>query len=264
MNATLETGAKNQGQQGGVSAQTQAAVAANGYNPDHARGYFDEILSPPVQIKELVSKIKTAAGWETGIGDVGSSSNRGFEARSIDVYGYDVERKLAVIQLRRAYKRRASHFLSVSKAYALIGIDGEQAFSHVLESSPRRLRDISERTPESVVEWAEKIIFGLKNESEIAGIKRQGDIALVPVKAIPKNATPVEESEVMFRGSHRLVGRIYKQPDGAYFVAGGRETRMLHTKHEHGAVFTSKGQAFRVVVGMRGDDPWWLSATLGD
>jgi hypothetical protein len=228
------------------------------------RGHFGQLTAPPAEILQLVSSIKSAAGWETGIEDVGSGNNRGFEARSIDVFGYDVSRKLAVIQIRRAYKRKVSHFLSVSKAYALIGIDEGQPFSHVLKSSPRRLPDLCTRTPEEVVAWAEKVIFGLKSEADVSKIKRQGDIALVPVKSIPKNAAPVEAGEVVFRGSHRLVGRIFKQESGDYFVEGGRDTRMLHTKHEHGAVFTSKGQTFRVVVGMRGDDPRWLSATLGD
>lgn len=244
--------------------KTAAKAATLAAEATATRGYFGQIISPPAEILGLVSSIKAAAGWETGIEDVGSGSNRGFESRSIDVFGYDVARKLAVVQIRRAYKRKASHFLSVSKAYALIGIDGEQQFSHVLKSSPRRLPDLSTRTPEEVVAWAEKIIFGLKSEADISKIKRQGDVALVPVKSIPKSAVPVEAGEVIFRGSHRLVGRIFKQEGGGYFVEGGRDTRMLHTKHEHGALFTSKGQAFRVVVGMRGDDPRWLGATLGD
>ena len=246
-----------------ITTEVSEAISASATPsaPVIKRGRHDEITNPPAAVRKLVAAVKASAGWQEGIESL--NSRGGFEARSIDVFGFDESRNLAVVQLRRSYKRKASHFMQVSKAYALIGIDDGQVFSHVLENSPRRLRDIAERSPESVVRWAEKMIFGLKNEADVDGIKRQGDIALVPVKKLPADSEPVADG-VTFRGSHRLVGQVFKSPSGGYYCTGGRDTRMLHTKREHGAVHTAKGTVFHVVVGRRGDEPWWIDATLGD
>lgn len=224
------------------------------------RGAYDEIIDVPSAISDLVQAVRRSAGWTIGFEP--SRRRGGYDARNIDVYGYDVPRNLAVVQLRRSFKRKEGYYTETSKVYALIGLSDGQLFSHVLHNSPRRLPDLRTRTPESVVRWAEKMIFGLKSEEDVASIKRQGDIALVPVKKLPADAEKVDDS-VTFRGSHLLVGQIYKAGD-TYYCVGGRDTRLLHTKREHGAVFTRKGELFRVVVGRRGDEPWWIDATLGD
>jgi hypothetical protein len=246
-----------------ISTASNTAISA----PIASRPYvwrdgYGAIASLPDRVRKLVDAVKTSAGWQEGI----ESLNRrgGFEARSIDVYGYDEARNLAVVQLRRTYRRKSNYFAYITKVYALIGLDDGQLFSHVLENSPRRLRDLDQRSPESVVQWAEKMIFGLKHESDVSLIKRQRDVALVPVKKLPKDAAPLSDADgVTFRESHKLVGQIYRAKSG-YYCVGGRETRLLHTKREHGPVYTKKGEVFRVVVGRRGDDPWWLDATLGD
>jgi hypothetical protein len=237
------------------AAQAAAPVAVE-------RGYYGEVLGPPGETGQLVAAVKRAAGWSEGIERL--NKRGGFEARSIDVYGYDVARDLAVVQLRRTYRKKDGYYMSIDKIYALVGRDEGQIFSHILDSSPRRLKDLKEKSPESVVRWAEKMIFGLKNEADVDEIKRQGDIALIPVKALPKDAQLVEAGAVTFRKSHKLVGKIFKSAENGYFVEGGRGTRMTHAKREHSALFTSKGQVFRVVVGRRGTDPWWTDATLGD
>lgn len=226
-----------------------------------SRGRYGEIITIPDETTELLNAIKDAAGWKVGI--EGLRRFGGFEARSIDVYGYDTARDLAVVQLRRTFRKNINKFMRISKVYALIGRDDGQLFSHVLESSPRRVWDLQWRTPESVVRWAEKIIFGLRSEDEVDAIKRQGDIALVPIKALPKDAVALDREFLLLRKSHKLVGKLYETEE-FFYVVGGRETRMTHLKHEHGAIYTTKGQVFRVVAGRRGDEPWWTDAALGD
>ncbi len=225
------------------------------------RDAYGALISIPSEIRNLIDAVRYTAGWSVGIESL--NKRGGYEARSIDVYGYDISRNLAVIQLRRTYQKARDRYPSIDKVYALVGRDDGQLFSHIIESSPRRQRNLGDRTPESLVQWAEKIIFGLKSEAETNAIKRQGDIALVPVRALPKDAIPVGDDAVYFRESHKLVGKLYKS-QGTYFVEGGRETRMTHTKREHDALYTCKGQIFRVVLGRRGSDPWWTDATLGD
>ncbi len=229
--------------------------------PVHRNGY-DAIITVPDPIKDLVKRVREAAGWETGITSAGTGKG-GYEARSIDVYGYDISRSLAVIQIRRAWKKKASWFTEVSKAYALVGIDEGQIFSHPLTSSPRRNPHLRDLTPEEVVTWAESKIFGVP-VSKLHTIIRQGDIALVPVRGIPSAADVIPGTgvrTVTLQSSHRVMvdGTIFRH-DGRIYADGALE--VVHVKGEHKAI--SGSGKFRVVVGEKADSPWWLDAEMGD
>ena len=229
--------------------------------PVHRDGY-DAIITVPDPIKDLVKKVREAAGWETGVTSEGMKRG-GYEARNIDVYGYDISRSLAVIQIRRAWKKKASWFTEVSKAYALVGVDEGQIFSHPLTSSPRRNSHLRDLTPEAVVEWAESKIFGVP-VSKLHTIIRQGDIALIPVRGIPKYLSPRPETGVQtltLQSSHQV------QVDGLIYGAGDQlyadgDLEVVHVKGEHKAI--SGSGKFRIVVGEKADSPWWMDAEMGD
>lgn len=232
----------------------------------HRDGY-GAIPSYPAGIKALVNKVRDAAGWETGITNDGFRRG-GFESRNIDVYGYDESRNLAVVQIRRAWRKKASWFTEISKVYALVGIDDGQVFSHPLIASPRRNRRLDSMSPEDVVRWAESKIFGIP-VAKLGTIIRQGDIALVPVRGIPHNAIPSTHAvrredgvyTLTMRDSHvvQVDGELL-QHDGTLYATGAVE--IVHTKHEHRAV-AGTGK-FKIGAGERAGSPWWLDATLGD
>ncbi|OCX71660.1 hypothetical protein A6M27_02680 [Acidithiobacillus thiooxidans] len=241
---------------------TPATVRRDGYGA---------IRNLPTEIKELVETVKKSAGWETGVTSEGMKRG-GFESRNIDVYGYDVAHNLAVIQIRRAWKKKESWYTEVSKAYALVGIDEGQVFSHPLASSPRRNPHLDDMAPEEVVAWAESKIFGVP-VNKLHTITRQGDIALVPVRGIPHDALPMAagrfglvtlESGVhvlTLRGSHQvhIDGEVF-EADGTIYAEGAIE--IMHSKGEHKAVCATG--KLKVVTGEVGDSPWWLNAEMGD
>ena len=231
------------------------------------RDAYDAIVNYPAEIKDLVAKVKDTAGWQTGITSEGMKRG-GYESRNIDVYGYDVSRNLAVVQLRRAWKKKESWYTEVSKVYALVGKDDGQIFSHPLTSSPRRNPNLADMSPEEVVRWAESKIFGVP-VNKLHTIIRQGDIALVPVRGIPSAAKPSSDylqpsgvHEFTVRDSHRVIvdGDLYIDPDGRQYVDGTVE--VVHVKDEHRPV--SGTGKFRLVVGQRAADPWWIDAAMGD
>ena len=231
------------------------------------RDSYDAFMLYPGEIKSLVDEVKEAAGWETGITSEGLGSG-GFESRNISVYGYDVARNLAVVQIRRAWKKKASWYTEISKLYALVGKDGGQIFSHPMTSSPRRNPHLRDMTPEDVVRWAESKIFGVP-VSKLDTIIRQGDIALVPVRGIPSVAKTSSDylqssglHELVLRESHRVIvdGDLYIDPDGRQYVDGTVE--VVHVKDEHRPV--SGTGRFRLVLGQRAGSPWWLDAEMGD
>ena len=232
---------------------------------------YDAITNAPAQIKDLVEQVRKAAGWETGITSEGMRRG-GFESRNIDVYGYDVTRKLAVIQIRRAWKKKDGWFTQVTKVYALVGLDEGQIFSHPLASSPRRNPNLDDMTPEEVVAWAESKIFGVP-VNKLHTITRQGDVALVPVRGIPHGALPMAagrfglttlESGVhvlTLRGSHQVhIDGVVFESDSDIYAEGAIE--IMHAKGEHKAV--SATGKLKIVTGEVSYSPWWLNAEMGD
>lgn len=236
------------------------------------RGEFGAISSAqiPDSIKNLLAQVSQQAGWKTGITSAGMAKG-GYEARNIEVYGYDTDRDLAVIQIRRSWKKKTSWFPSVSKAYALIGSDDGQIFSHPLAASPCRNHHLSTLSPADVVQWAESKIFGV-SLSELATMVRQGDIALIPVKKLPPDLTDITSkyqkggggvATGLLRSSHRfdVDGRLLVPHDQRVaFVDGSIE--IVHTKSQHKAI--SGTGKFRLVVGHRASNPWWIDTELGD
>ncbi len=219
------------------------------------RNVDGSLTDVPNAIVRLVEKVQEAARWKTGKSNLGFRTG-GYEARSVQVYGYDRRRRLAVIQLRREWKKNRHWYPLVNKVYALVGLDDGQIFSHPLTSSPRRNFGLAEMTPGAVVLWAESKIFGVP-ASRLNSIIRQGDVALVPIRRLPRSVDPVS-GPVVLRDSHQIAvdGTLFKtsSPD-LWYVRGTVE--MLHIKNEHRPVAATG--TFKIVAGQRADSPWWLS-----
>lgn len=189
-----------------MNAITENTIAAKTVTDvdEFYRGRFGEITSKiPAEISSLIERVLKEISFEEGV----TSRNRrgGFDAFNCDVYGYDVKRKLAAIQLRYSWKRRESDWLNTSKWYALVGIDEGQIFSHVIDTSFRRNPDIDDATPEEIVRWAESKIFRVP-VARLDTIIRQGDVALVPVRSIPRSAKKIDGKDYRytFRKSHKV------------------------------------------------------------
>lgn len=219
---------------------------------DYKRGSYGEITSRlPSSIADLLKNVLKEINFSTGI--VSRNKRGGFDAFNCDVYGYDVERNLIAIQLRHSWKRRDTDYLSAKKWYALAGLDEEQIFSHIIDTSFRRNPGVYEATPEDVVRWAESKIFRVPM-SRLGTIIRQGDIALVPVRSIPRSAKKIDGKAYhqIFRESHsaRVDGYAYvDEYAGRHWLDGIVEIE--HKPGEHKPI-GAEGR-FEVVVGKRLD-----------
>jgi hypothetical protein len=216
------------------------------------RGAFGQITDGvPASISALVEKVLTEIKFYEGV--VSRNNRGGFDAFNADIYGFDVERNLVAIQLRHSSKRRESDWLNTHKWYALAGIDEGQLFSHVIPTSFRRNPDIMRASAESVVRWAESKIFGVPLD-RIGTIIRQGDVALVPVRSIPRSAKPIDgkDYKYVFCGSHKITidGTAYIDNSTARHWADG----LVQIDHLPGQHRSIDGQGrFEIVVGERLD-----------
>jgi hypothetical protein len=157
----------------------------------------------PLEARQLAETIVKMVGFRVGV--IKINGGKGWLAGNYDLYGYDIERKLVALQFRQTWKRKDSYtFSNQRKGYVLAGIDDGQLFSHVVPSSYRTMRGIDDATPGDVVRWAESKIFGMP-VARLETIIRQGDIALVPVRAIPAKASPADDQTgLTLRNSHKV------------------------------------------------------------
>lgn len=218
-----------------------------------ARDHFGAIewQTAPLAARDLVARIIKLTG--VSVCAVHINRGKGWLVGSYDLYGYDLERKLVAIQLRQKWKRKRNSASTHQRTgYILAGIDDGQLFSHVLPSSYRRMRNLVDATPGDVIRWAERKIFGVPVE-RLPTIIRQGDIALVPVRSIPRSAMPAaNQTGITLRGSHRVMvdGRLLEdKAAGRYWVEGLVE--IDHLPGQHRAI-DAEGR-FEIVLGARGE-----------
>lgn len=222
------------------------------------QGIYGEYWGVPEAIKELISLVEKNNVCKTGI--VNHSRNRG-ASLNIDVYGFDQHQNLAVIQVRLCEFRKRG-FNSVRKDYYLIGLDStvkkgiNPFFAHPIPSCAKAAKKAGLEDPKMPVNWALSKIWNCKI-SDLAKIKRQGDIALLPVKTVPKSAIQCDQSLVL-RSSHLLIAdEIYKSGDKFYAV----NPRLEHKPNEH-KIVKAKG-VFRVLQGLR-SEVWGFSKPTVD
>lgn len=229
-----------------------------------ARDAYHALREVPAEISSLVDRVSDEAGWVLGVESSGRYGRRSytFEARNIAIYGYSLApQPLALVQVRRYLQNRYGK--SVRKSYALVGVDeGDQLFAHVLPSSPLQWSGIGTMSPEQAIQKAESVIFRVP-VAKLDTIIRQGDIAIVPVRAIPSAASPVEPGTALHEwtlaNSHDLTvdGDLYQHGDDLY-VDGLVE--IDHSKGQHHPVDYA-GKA-RIVIGSAGNEPWWLTGSF--
>ena len=196
------------------------------YGPDHAA--------------QLIRAAEQAGVFTVGI----ASNKRGRgTAINVDCVGHDAARQLAVIQVRET-QFRAGRFSRTHKDYYLIGrVETGDVFAHPVESplNTRAGRAGGSDCVDLVLSRVWQCPVDILRD-----VERQGDIALVPVRALPGNAEPVA-GPVVLRESHVLTGDIWRAGDTYYTRRGAR---LSHTKREH-APIKARGGYYRVQEGIR-------------
>lgn len=210
-----------------------------------ARGHFGQLLSAPGWVSALVKELDGVA-WETGIES--DKKHRG-ESVNVDVYGVDAAQGLAVVQVRwcRFHPRRWN---KVRKDYYLIGRnENGNAFAHPVDSPARSKTALA--TVDGPVRFVLAKIWECR-ESQLAGLIRNGDVALIPMAKIDQKriAAMLEKwdgQRVLIADSHLVEAEeIFTR--GSELYARGAVT-IRHTKGQHPTV--SGAGFWRVQHGVR-------------
>lgn len=225
------------------------------------RGEYGE-LSAPEWVSNLVGKLNGTA-WTIGLESL--NKRGGFEAINWDCYGYTefMGQQLCVIQLRRAYKRKSSHFLSIRKDYYLCGHnENGNPFAHPIDTPARSRTAMA--TVEGPVLKALAEIWRC-DADDLADIRRNGDVAFVPASSreIPSDCYPIQA--IGIAGSHvveaRKKGRLYFSPSQKS-IWGKGNLAISHAKGQHPAAITEQG-CWRVRIARRAEH-WGFTAPTAD
>lgn len=219
------------------------------------RNQYNALMIVPDWCRALMTEAEKSGAWRTGIES--DRKQRG-SAINCDLYGYNEEQGLAVVQVRQAvfHPRR---FTQVRKDYYLIGrTETGGFFAHPVESPARSSKALE--YPEATVRYVLAKIWNCR-EQDLGDIERQGDVAFVPVRSIPKSATPITNGEaVTIRDTHQLTGDLWRDVDGTVYARRG--ARLVHTKGQHAPV-RAKAGLYRVQPGIRAEN-WGFTAPHGD
>lgn len=218
----------------------------------HERNSWNALKRVPAWCADLMRAVEQAGAWQTGIE---SDKKKRGSAINADLYGYDAEQGLAVVQVREAVFR-PGRYTRVRKDYYLIGTTESGAtFAHPIESPARSKKSLA--TPESCVRYVLARIWNCR-ESDLEDIERQGDVAFVPITKLPEGAVSVE-GPVTIRDTHELRGEVWRHGDTYYTRRGAR---LVHTKRQHAPIKARAG-LYRVQPGIRAET-WGFTAPHGD
>jgi len=156
--------------------------------------------------------------------------------------------QLALVQVRQC-RFRPGRFNRVRKDYYLTGRnENGNAFAHPVTATAR-----------TTVRQALARVWGC-DPRDLDDVRRNGDVAFVPVRGVlPDGLDPVEES-VLLAGSHRLSGDVFRDRNGVLYVRGN--AKITHAKHQHPTART-RGGWWRVQVAERAAG-WGFSAPTAD
>jgi len=187
--------------------------------------------------------------WSTGIE---SDRRRRGESINIACTDRDDAQRLALIQVRQA-RFRPNRYTRVRKDYYLVGRnENGNAFAHPV--------DATSKTP------LRRVLAGIWgcDPRDLDDIRRNGDVAFVPVRSIPDHAIPTEDLRITVAGSHVVTGslRVVWHPDGDLDIYTTRRAKIEHAKRQHPTARVRQGW-FRVVVARRGSR-WGFTRPTAD
>lgn len=233
--------------------------------PTAKRGYYNEITSitladgTVLQASEIITMFKGVLP-ETFVEF--DRKMRG-DSLNLDVYGYDAEQGVAIIQIRHFFKRYAKGFSNVHKDYVLVGrneITNElfrhPVSAHAVHAGVRK----DGENPVSAVRAAQKWMWGVNDKQLASGI-RQGDILIVPAKGKPANAEMIEAETVLVGETHEVhAAEFCKDKKGVVFAYG---PTVRHTKGQHLTTY-GDGDFWHSIRVADEASTWEWGARLGD
>ncbi len=193
------------------------------------------------------AKVDEHGNWDFGIERLNRRGTR-WAALNWDLYGYGLDAHsgapLAVIQVRQAVSGR--RWTRIRKNYFLVGQNEDGSTfahpvsAHVVHHAIRAGRDVVKATQD----W----IFGC----DYGQVRRQGDIALIPLRRACGERTPLRS--LLLEDSHALeASEIRFGADGVVYA---KDPTLIHLPHTHPTVGAAGWH--KVVTGRRA--PFWKFA----
>ncbi|MHA6641064.1 hypothetical protein ACX3P1_00065 [Mesorhizobium sp. A623] len=172
------------------------------------------------------------------------------DSLNLDLYGYDIEQDVAIIQIRHFFRRYRNGYANIHKDYVLVGrneITNElfrhPVSAHAVHAGIRRDYD----DPVAAVRAAQRWMWGVSDKQLASGI-RQGDILIVPAKGKPAHAEMIEADTVLVGETHEVHAPAFCRDRKGVVFAYGPTVR--HTKAQHLTAY--------------GDGDFWHSIRVAD
>jgi hypothetical protein len=158
------------------------------------------------------------------------SARRG-DAVNRDVYGYDHERNLAVIQIRHCFRRYRNGYANLHKAYFLVGFtEADAPFRHPVSGHAIHAAIRGGASPKAVVEAAECWIFRVTRARNTRSV-RQGDIVMVSARGRPRASSQIVGQRLVLLDSHEIrAHEIVRDPEGEIWAY---DPAVDHLKGQH-------------------------------
>ncbi|GAA2884314.1 hypothetical protein GGQ99_005130 [Aminobacter niigataensis] len=215
------------------------------------RGYYGEISRIELAGGTILSAAEIVRKFSAALPDTFASFDRKMRGDSLnlDLYGYDPEQDVAVIQIRHFFKRYAKGFANVHKDYVLAGRNEEtgQFFRHPVSAHAVHAAIRKDGVnPVAVIRAAQRWMWDVTDKQLATGI-RQGDILIVPAKGRPANGETIEADIVLVGGTHEVHASAFCRDKKGVVYAHGPTVR--HTKAQHLTTY--------------GDGDFWHSIRVG-
>lgn len=184
------------------------------------------------------------------------------DSLNVDLYGYDSEQGVAVIQIRHASRRYRNGYMNVRKDYVLVGRNEttNKFFRHPISGHAVHagIRN-DESSPAAAVRAAQRWMWDVDDKQLTSGI-RQGDVLMVPAKK-PSKAEVIDAKTVVVGGTHEV--RAFKFMQNAKGVVFALTPTIKHTKDQHEIVFAEEDRWYSIRVG-REASTWEWGVRLKD
>lgn len=189
------------------------------------------------------------------------------DSLNLDLYGYDAEQGVAIIQIRHFYKRYAKGFANIHKDYVLVGQNEitNEFFRHPV--SPHAIHAAIRKNPsdpKAAVRAAQRWMWKVTDKQLDASI-RQGDVLMVPSKRPSDKYVRVDEVTAVVGGSHevRSTELFVRTEDGEIIDVVAWCPTVVHTKGQHDPIFANEERFYSIRVAEEAAT-WKWGVRLGD
>lgn len=228
--------------------------------PAVMRGRHDEIITVNGQSAKIILREFGDALPEPFVSF--DKAGRG-DALNCDLYAYDEEQGVAVVQVRHAFRRYRNGYLNRHVDYVLVGRNEMtgQLFRHPVSAPKVRAAIRRDRlNPAAGVLAAQQWMWGVTPRQQANGI-RQGDVLLVAERGEPKNITAELGTTHVVGGSHEIRAQRIVQVGNSRIWAWSPS--LWHTKDQHAPVYADH-EGWHSVRVARSAATWEWGTRLGD